>query len=298
MAAGRDDHGMRDVDKIIFREVAFSQKVWILVRQTNSNSLKYVGLPEYTPKPASCKAKTADFNVEQRLVNPKGGDAGLSTIYELAGLVVDPSKFARELLPKVFKANRIESALKAWADFKAHHPLEKGSAYWVQDDPKSKHFGCVMMNTGGYKYIHSDYDLKDVVEVGTEDWNVGIGEKHRTGVEQSSGENKGGTLNIEGILLNHDLKAILDMLNRGMGVAMVQHGYEAAFDSHQQEPINVFGPSGEECVLKDRSAVEAFYASKFKGRNAGKIIYGGAGDVGQIDWSHRSTPQELRQLLG
>jgi hypothetical protein len=188
--------------------------------------------------------------------------------------------------------------MRAWDSFAANHPLTQGSAYWVQEDRTSKHYGCVMLNHGGYKYIHGDYDLKDVVEVGTEDWNLAIGQKLRTPMERESGENKPGTLNMEGILLNHDLQSILDLLNRGMGVPMCQHGYEAAFDSHQQEPINVFGPHGQECVLPDRSAVEAFYATKFKGRNAGKIIYGGAGDVGQVDWSRRATSDELRRVLG
>ena len=293
-----DEHGMRDADKVVFREVAFSKKLWILVRQTNANSLKYVGLPEYTPKPAACKAKTADYNVERRQVHGKDADLAKGWWYELAGLVVDPTKFPTEMLPRIFKASRIDSAVRLWTDFASHHPLTQGSAYWVQDDPKSKHYGCVMMNNGGYKYIHSDYDLKDVVEVGTEDWNLAIGQKSRTATERSTGENEPGTLNMEGILLKHDLQAICDLLNRGMGVPMVQHGYEAAFDTHQQEPINVFGPRGEECILPDRSAVEAFYATKFRGRNAGKIIYGGAGDVGQVDWSQRATPAELRRVLG
>src|SRR4051794_14213573 len=169
MAGGGGENGMRDADKIVFREVAFSQKVWILVRQTNASSLKYVGLPEYTPKAASCKAKTADSNVERRFVHPKGTDTGKGGGYELAGLVVDPTKFPREALAQIYKPNRIESVLKCWAAFTSSHPLTRGSAYWVQDDPTSKHYGCVMANVAGYQYVHGDYDLKDVVEVGTED---------------------------------------------------------------------------------------------------------------------------------
>ncbi|HEY1375769.1 MAG TPA: hypothetical protein VGF55_03210 [Gemmataceae bacterium] len=268
---------MRDADKVIFRQVAFSQKVWILVRQTNANSLKYVGLPDYTPKAASCKAKTADSNLERRFAHSEPTDTGKGWWYELAGLVVNPKMFPEKVLTQIYKPNRIESVLKCWAAFTASHPLTPGSAYRVQDDPTSKHYGCVMANVAGYKYVHGDYDLKDVVEMDTEDWNVAIGEKTRTPIEQASGENEGGTLNIEGILLNRSLDEIQDLLNLGMGTPMVQHGYEAAFDGHQAEPINVFGPRGEECVLPDRSAVETFYATKFKGRRAGKVIYGGAG---------------------
>lgn len=276
MAPKRDEHGMRDVDRHVFRHVAFSLKIWILVRKTNTDSLKYVGLPDYTPKPIGCKAKTADFNVEPFRVHPLG-TATCRGWYELAGLVVDPTKFPKGALP--YKSNKVEKALKSWKDFTVCHPLTKGSQYWVQDDPTSKHYGCVMLQRDGYKYIHGDYDLKDVVEVGCENWNLALGEKRRTPGEEQTGENPEGTLNIDGLLVEHDLQKIIDLLNRGIGVDMVQHGYEAPFDAHQPEPINVFGPNGEEVVLKDRAAVESFYFWKFKGRKAGKIIYGGAGEV-------------------
>ena len=52
--------GMRGKDLRAYMQVARDDNLIILVRHTNKESLKYVGISGYYPKPAAVKAKTAD----------------------------------------------------------------------------------------------------------------------------------------------------------------------------------------------------------------------------------------------
>jgi hypothetical protein len=256
MSVERDANGMRDVDKEAFRQVCREKKLWILVRATNPHSLKYIGRPDYTPKPISVKSKTAQCNVQR----PGGrGD------YELRGLVVDPTVHFSAVDP-----GKLAGAVKAWWEFGEHHALDgrsPDSEFRVDRDPASRHFGCLMQRVGGrFCYLHGDYDLKDIVEQGTEDWNLALAWKHQ-------GENHN-----EILLFKHDLWDIVRELNRRIGVEMVQHGSEAQYAPHSEDTILVFNPRGLQWVLKGQSAIETFYFNHFKGRAAG-IRAGIAHDV-------------------
>src|SRR2546421_2987198 len=101
-----DTPGLRLCDWFIFHKAAQAFEVWILVRWTNAESLKYIGkrawepaagrVLEYVPKGIDCKPKTADIDV-----------AG----YELAGLVVDPT------VHKAFaKDSQASGAAKKWKE--------------------------------------------------------------------------------------------------------------------------------------------------------------------------------------
>jgi hypothetical protein len=238
--------GMRDQDKVAFRQVCRDKELWILVRQTNPHSLKYIGLPGYTPKPIFVKPKTAQANVPK----PRGG------AYELRGLVVDPTRHWQ-----AFDPAKVDSASRIWRAFAEQHHIGANAptaAFKVDEDPNSKHFGCLMIRMRqAYHYIHGDYDLKDIVEVGTEDWNLALPWMHE------------GVRHNEILLLHHDLWDIVADLNRRIGVDMVQHGSEAQYADHADEPIVVFSIDGHQWVLKDQSAVETFYLTYFKGRRAG-----------------------------
>lgn len=138
---------MRSQDKMIFQSAAKSLKLWILVRRTNIESLRYIGRPGYEPKRIDCKAKTADYNIGK---------------FELAGLVVDP-----DIHPKAFKPAKLAKALQAWKQ------MEKlvGGTYQVESRTNSKHFGCLMIHKN---YIHGDYDLYDIIDPKQPQRNLGL----------------------------------------------------------------------------------------------------------------------------
>jgi hypothetical protein len=149
---------MRPQDKTVFLKAARRFQVWILVRRTNVESLKYIGRPGYTPKRIDCKAKTADSDFSS---------------YVLAGLVVDPA-----IHPTVFKPGKHGEAVRCWA---AMQPLS--AMYTVDKNPKSRHYGCLQLNGS---YIHGDYDLYDIIDITQAHRNLAsvetlLGQPHRRG---------------------------------------------------------------------------------------------------------------------
>lgn len=128
---------MRRQDKQVFLQAARHFSSWLLVRRTNRDSLPYIGLPGYTPKPIDCKAKTADKNVGS---------------YVPAGLVADPT-----IHPLAFEGEKAHKAARIWTEMKAHF----GSKYSVETNTKHKHYGCLKCEG---KFLHGDYDLKDIVD--------------------------------------------------------------------------------------------------------------------------------------
>lgn len=128
---------MRAQDEAIFSDAARDLELWILVRGTNPHSLKYIGMPGYRPKGITCKAKTANYDVDG---------------YKLAGLVTSPF-----IHPKAFPTHKIFDVRMQWN--KTASPI--GGIYQIDSRPSSRHYGCLM--TGGH-YIHGDYDLYDIVD--------------------------------------------------------------------------------------------------------------------------------------
>src|SRR5688572_16011353 len=98
---------MRSQDKMVFAACAVALRHWILVRRTNPESLKYIGVDGFAPKPIDCKPKTAD----------KG---------KFAGLVVSP-----EIETEAFNDAKAPDALKYWKDFKLTSLTDKGRGYSV-----------------------------------------------------------------------------------------------------------------------------------------------------------------------
>ncbi len=87
---------MRGQDIQIFCDAAKHIGVYILVRTTNEASLQHIGKPHCSPKPISCKAKTADA-------------PGVR-----AGLVVSPAAD-----PTAFTTTRLPDAVKWWNAFRS-----------------------------------------------------------------------------------------------------------------------------------------------------------------------------------
>lgn len=234
----------RKRDKPIFSSAAAQFQAWILVRRTNKASLDYVGVEGYVPKRIDCKAKTANENA--MISDPTQTAPGHLVSYEHAGLVVDPT-----CCPGAFSGSKRDGALKEWPEFAAKY-VDKNSAYTVDKDKASRHFGCVMQDGD---YIHGDYDLYDIVPIADPSKNSAtLGIRHGT---------------LEG---RHPLlEKVESYINRGIKVDMIQHGAWAQGFEHSNESIDAFGPHGEDVTILNQFSVEGWYRERFKGRNVVSI---------------------------
>lgn len=259
--------GMRGKDLQKFLMVARDFGVILLVRHTNTDSLAYVGRPGYYPKPALLKAKTADFNLPP-LPSWQSGQL-LKQGYRTAGLVVHPG-----MHPKAYRGNKIGKALKAWTEGLHNligRPPPWGDALrpeswaaWGEDrpadcsadwrwrfnvDPATPHYGCLQLRRGrlDWSYIHGDYDLKDVIVPGAESDN-----RRNEGLLH-------GVKNFTPLLLNADFERVRERLNQLISADMVQHGAEAQFAWHGDEPITVAFPDWTHLLLADAVTVQRWY---------------------------------------
>jgi hypothetical protein len=259
--------GMRATDLQKFLIVARQHGVTLLVRHTNADSLRYVGRAGYYPKPAFVKAKTADQNPPPLLQSVQGRIVGRS--HDIAGLVVHPG-----MHPGAFKGSKHAKAMAAWND--GLHVLSAGAlpsgnptqpdswAAWgvarpvaasgawrwrVDVDPESPHYGCLQIAGGGvdWSYIHGDYDLKDVIVAGRESDN-----------RRQEGQVHG-VKNYTPLLDGVEFERIRRQLNTLIGADMVQHGAEAQFAWHGDEPITVAKPDFTHLLLLDAPTVQRWY---------------------------------------
>jgi hypothetical protein len=226
--------GIREQDARIFFEAAKEFNVWLVLRQTNRASLKYVGLSTYYPKPITCKVKTADYD-------PLLGSGGQRASYVTAGLVVDPTVHRN-----VFSGGKTApQLLSLWKEFESGQLEIKGSGYSVDRDPKSIHFGCVQYKG---KYLHSDYDLYDIIVVGHERANLALlGERDGAPDFQPP-----------------RLLALERFINGRIGSQMIQHGGQFQFSEHTNDTVEIFGPKGESFV----GPAAPWYAQHFPHRRA------------------------------
>lgn len=262
---------MRGRDFRVFCMTAQKYGVYLLVRRTNESSLPYVGKPGYYPKPLVVKAKTADLDPPP--MSFKVGGQKQTVQHRVAGLVVHP-----DLQPQAFAGNKVEKAVGCWresmdvflppgADIPLAVPESRRTLTWwgrehlstgtgwrwrVDIDPQSVHFGCLQVarDTVPWSYLHGDYDLKDVIVKGQETHNEPVrGLTH-------------GVKNVTPLLPGLEFETIRRELNDGMGVDMVQHGAEAQFAGHGDEPINVILPEGpglKFLMLENAEAVQSWY---------------------------------------
>lgn len=264
--------GMRGKDVLSFVRVARKFNVIILVRQTNADSLAYVGQPGYYPKPAVVKAKTADQNPPAQVLLVDGRKQTRS--YRIAGLVVHPG-----FQPGAYRGAKVAKAQDCW-----DHTMEtlapdllkrrvdlnqpdswslwgvdrvaKSAPRWswrVDVDPASDHFGCLQLKSttmSNWCYVHGDYDLKDVIVLG-----------HETDNRRNEGK-LDSVKNFTPLLKGMEFQTIQEHLNRDMGVEMVQHGAEAQFAWHGDEPITVIYPDAPEpkfLILASAETVQSWY---------------------------------------
>ena len=275
--------GMRGIDLRTFLRAAQTFNVIILVRQTNADSLKYIGKPGYYPKPAACKAKTADKNVSAKVLvqgRPQ------TRTYDVAGLVVHPG-----FQPAAYKDGKAGKAHDYWDNtmhvlspslmgmgrkVDPNNPntwsmwgIERQGVHapnwmWRVDiNPSSKHFGCLQLLKRAHAdwcYIHGDYDLKDVI----------VARDPITKIHNDADTSKlDGVPNKTPVLLHarnippafygREFEFIKTWLNLQMGVEMVQHGAEAQFAWHGDEAITVAHPDGRHEILYDGATVQSWY---------------------------------------
>jgi hypothetical protein len=233
---------MRPKDYKSFRIAAMVQ-VYILVRQTNPQSVQWIGKPGYIAKPIECKPKTADtdLTIEGRSI-------------ETAGLVVNP-----ELLgfSAVFKSERKAGKAKdAWKKFVADHPPAqclprdgKPIRTWVGAQPgwavqmckNSEHYGCLMYSTYPQglngKYVHGDYDLFGIAAAADSTTMRRLDEKLRG-------------------LRSPNTQSVQFSVNAMTGFALVKHGEQELFADFEEEPLDVFFPGVRlgRCAMRRRPA--------------------------------------------
>ena len=263
--------GMRGKDVRAFCMIAQKYNVYILVRQTNEESLQYIGKPGYYPKPAAIKAKTADINPPP--FTCQAGGQRRTAQHRIAGLVANPW-----FQPAVYAGAKLAKARDCWLDTldialapgsnipaagaskpdtwatwgKERLSARTGWRWKIDVDPASPHFGCLQIarDTTGWSYVHGDYDLKDVIVRGRETYN----ERREGKVD--------GVKNFTPLLPGLEFETIQRELNAAMGVDMVQHGSEAQFAWHGDEPITLILPDGPQLqfkVLGNAEAVQLWY---------------------------------------
>jgi len=123
-----------------FQNAAKTNSVYILVRRTNPESIKYIGKTGYIGKRIDCKPKTADFDTGN---------------YKRKGLVVNPYLVGEA----AFKTNKKHTeAKKAWDSFRkkcvilssndiSNVNAQHREAYFLDEDKSSQHYGCVMFTS-------------------------------------------------------------------------------------------------------------------------------------------------------
>jgi len=255
---------MREVDIQAFRDAAKFYKVWILVRASNQEAKKFIGVPGYVPKRLDCKAKTADRDVQVR---------GLPGKAQTAGLVVNPVLDDMAMRDAFETPERHQRAIKYWHEFESHcyipKPGEKllwipgGKFYQVERDPAHVHYGCVIFssssNVAAGSYIHSDYDLYGIVRADDPAANVRVKET-RLGQVHSRGR---------------ELFDIQHFLNKRMGVAMILHGEQEKFSDDMRDELDIFWPDGITVTeANGAAAIYQLYQTTFKGRR----LYGKDGN--------------------
>jgi hypothetical protein len=252
---------MRPRDVRSFRSVALIQKVYIIVRQTNPQSVQWIGNADYMAKPIDCKPKTADFDIDID-----------GHHVETAGLVVNPE------LPgfdAVFKSPG--KATKARAEWKKffHTLHERGEplglcqprngrevrtwpgarpGWAVQMCRTSRHYGCLLYSTypqgQNGKYVHGDYDLFGIAPA-ADPALIRRRNDELSGQKHSRGPNT---------------QSVQFAVNALGGLPLVKHGEQELFSGFDEELLDVFRPDGSTRTLHSAAEAMLFYSTELKGR--------------------------------
>ena len=262
--------GMTSGHRKIFFQVARTLKVWILVRATNPESLKFIGsnFPDVVPKPLLCKPKTAQ----------QGRHAGLVVCPHLSVESFSPEKLEKAI-------NTYNSWAPNWqmertrSSFETTDPTQPidflarlypgvstagvPDGFGIIEDERDPRYGCVVVLQGGRRYlIHGDYDLYDVVDP-----------ENMHDVERFF-RNVNGSQSAYG----RKTPEVQKLLNQQLGANMVQHGEDLGwYDSHSNDMILAFSPftEGDAGLVIVHSfgqgtrSIERIFREVFDGRQPG-----------------------------
>ncbi len=240
--------------------------MWIVARQTNPESLKYIANPNYCSKSISCKPKTASLGA---IVF----ENGTQITSQSSGLVADPTR-----IPGAFHPSKLDKALQIWKEFAKKH-LDKLSdqGYEVDRRPNSRHYGCLMKDR---KWIHGDLDLFDVIMISREtgkakDQKVNrpidhekenISRKAAVAMDIRLGTRIEGEENY----YMDPTRVVGEKINMLLGKRMVHHGAQISFGGFDSEALDVFAPDGRMFELPTRTHARGWYFRRWPDRDTKK----------------------------
>lgn len=267
--------------------------VFVLLRRTNPESIKFVGYPGFVPKPLACKPKTAQTDA----VIYADGRRYQSMC---AGLVVDPRRVGAD----AFAGNEAAhaKAVSTWDEYWKGGPP---SGFAVQLKKSSGYYGCVMRCAPGYRvfpqgrdfashakakavrthalhqtgdagfimypdrnidkhalaslpygcaYIHGDYDLYALVHKDARDVR-----QPREGQFDGQPHRYG--------KMWRPLEALV---RSQIAIDMIQHGSQEHFCSHSDDEVDIFCPVASRDLwhvkVSGAGALSALYQNVFNGR--------------------------------
>lgn len=248
---------MREKDIRAFRTVAMVQRLYIIVRRTNAEAIKWIGRDGFMPKPIDCKPKTADRDVTID-----------GRLRETAGLVVDPTLPGMD--QAFVTARKAEKAAKAWEKFAAEHPPARclprdgrevrtwpaAQPGWaVQMSKESAHYGCLMWSNYPQgmngRYAHGDYDLFGIAPADDPGGPVLRLRETLSGAPHARGPRT---------------QSVQFAVNALAGVPVVKHGEQELYADFDDEPLDVFCPDGSIVELPNDGAARDFYRTRLRGR--------------------------------
>ncbi len=232
--------------------------LFILVRRTNPESLKFINYPGFIPKPLLCKPKTADRNIKWTV-------SGKPRQINCAGLVVNPYLLG---IAAFSSWKKCSSAMETWDKYWGDNiPL----GFSIQENTDSSYYGCVMRGNNastrvyphnrkeqgkekadkinmvsspsntfidtdavnslprGCAYIHGDYDLYAVI--------------HKDDLSNRSSINA----LFDKQSHKHGLywPQLEAFINGRIKIDMIQHGSQENFSGHTDEVVDIFAPFPE-----------------------------------------------------
>ena len=278
----------------VLREASQRLGLFVLLRRTNSESIKFIGYPGFVPKPLACKPKTAKTDAHITL------GEGKQIRSRCAGLVVNPKMVGDSAFGDSNKAK--EAAIATWNKYWGNGPP---NGFAIQKDPDSGYYGCVMRCAEGARvfphsrsvggrleaqnvrtqileqpgdkgfllhpprdldqhalstlpqgcaYIHGDYDLYALISR-DDPYKRLPRPGHFEGESHTYGKN---------------WKAFEAFVRSKINLDMIQHGSQEHFADHTDDVVDIFCPTDDRSLwyrkISGANALDRLYQEVFRGR--------------------------------
>lgn len=280
----------------VFLEASQRLGLFILVRRTNPESIKFIGYPGFVPKPLECKPKTAKTDATVSLPDGKAVKSAC------AGLVVDP----RLVGSSAFNGNGVQhqKAIATWDNY-WHKGVPKEKGFDVQTDPDSGYYGCVMRcnpgtrvfpqsrtfagraeaanirteaveNPGEFGFVllpNKNIDRHSLASLppgcsyiyGDYDLYALVNKDHLNMRTPRAGQ-------FEGVAHSYgeEWKRLEAFIRSKINIDMIQHGSQEHFSDHSDEEVDMFCPIAERELwtvkLRNAEELRRLYNDIFEGR--------------------------------